>query len=106
MFPVNEKLTRLDLAFPMDVSAMMPPYDHKLDYPRRREFESLVATWFFCGLKNLKTKPRSGVNADKALAHLNCVLRSFEPKHEHKTQAVAFLINEWFEEFSGEAAKR
>lgn len=107
MFPINTKLTKLDLAFPANVIHMMPPYAElrTANYPRKRELEALVSRWFFSGMKNLKTKPREGVDVTKALAHLKCVLSSFEPSHEHKTAAVAFLINEWFEEFSGEAAK-
>jgi hypothetical protein len=84
---------------------MIPPYRAILDYPRKRELEDLVDRWFFRGLKNLKTKPRDGVNVDDALAHIEYVMRSWEPKHEHKTAGVAFLIDEWFEEFSAEAAK-
>ncbi len=104
MFPINTKLTRADLAFPADVLAMMPPYDHKLQYPRKRELQDLVSNWFFSGLKLKKVKPREGVDEKQALVHLKCVLGSFQPKHEHKIQAVAFLINEWFEEFTTEAA--
>lgn len=104
MFPVNEKLTRADLAFHASVSRMMPPMSEIGDYPGRRKNESLVSRWFFTGLKSVKTKPRDGVDETKALAHLQCVLRSFEPKHEHKIAAVAFLIHEWFEEFNAEVA--
>lgn len=99
MFPINTKLTRADLVFPANVSHMMPAYKDIGAYPRKRELEELVQGWFFSGLKGLKSKPREGVDETKALAHLKCILGSFEPKHEHKIAAVAFLINEWFEQF-------
>jgi hypothetical protein len=104
MFPIK-KLSSTERAFPTSVEGMIPPYREIGQYPRKRELEGLVDRWFFLGLKNLKTTPREGVNEAEALAHIKYVLSSWEPKHEHKTAGVAFLINEWFEEFSGEAAK-
>jgi hypothetical protein len=105
MFPIRTGLTKADLVFPTNVDGMIPPHREIPEYPRRQHFEDLAQTWFFSGLKNLKSKPRQGVNETQALAHISYVLRSWEPKHEHKIAGVAFLINEWFEEFSGEAAK-
>lgn len=105
MFPIKKGITRADIAFAASVDGMLPAYREIPAYPTRRHFEELAQTWFFHGLKNLKTKARAGVNETQALAHISYVLRSWEPKHEHKISGVAFLINEWFEEFSAEPAK-
>jgi hypothetical protein len=39
------------------------------------------------------------VDTNKALAHIQCIMMSFEPKHEHKTAGVAFLLDEWFSKY-------
>ncbi len=108
MFPINDKLTRLDMAFPASVRGMMPAWDDiPDDYKRGRKPSCRVVTrWFFSGLpKGTDFVPRDGVDAGKALVHLKCILGSFEPKHEHKEAAVAYLLDQWFSEVSGEPAK-
>lgn len=101
MFPIRKGLTKLDMAFATSVDGMLPARPIA-NYPRKRELESLAQSWFFKGLKGLRSKPRDGVNETEALAHLSYCLRSWEPKHEHKIEGVAFLINEWFEEFEAQ----
>jgi|1185.fasta_scaffold07317_4 hypothetical protein len=101
MFPINGKLTKLDIAFPASVQRMMPAYDAiPEDYKRGSKPACRIASrWFFEGLpKATEFKPRTGVDVTQALAQLKCILGSFEPKHEHKKAAVAFLLDEWFEE--------
>jgi len=95
-YVVNDKLTRLDLAFPANVRHLMPD---PRTLPERSRFDSLVSRWFFSGLPTgTDFKPRPGIDAGKALAHVKCILGSFEPKHEHKEAAVAFLLDHWFED--------
>lgn len=99
MFPINDKLTKIDVAFPANVSHLMPKW-HELpeEFQRERHPMCEIANrWFFSGLKGAKFKPRAGVDEDKALTHLRCIVGSFEPKHEHKIAAVGYLLNEWFE---------
>jgi hypothetical protein len=99
MFPIRKGIKNVDIAFAGRVDGMLPPRPIA-DYPRRRELETLVQDWFSSGLTKLTAKPREGVDGAEALAHLRYCMRSYEPKHEHKIEGVAFLINEWFEEFS------
>mgnify|MGYP001231120150 CR=1 FL=1 len=101
MYPIKEDISPAMMAFPADVMGMMPAYK---DIPDKYKHgntpaNDFVGTWFFSGLNDPKFYPREGVDADKALRHLSCILRSFEPKHEHKTAAVAFLLDEWFEKY-------
>lgn len=65
-----------------------------------------VSKWFFRGAERhgdtltvdgVSFKARKGVDAIKALAAIKAVLGSFEPKHEHKEAACAFMLSEWFE---------
>ena len=43
-------------------------------------------------------KAKDGVDNKKAMAAISAILRSFDPKHEHKEAGVAYLFSEWFEE--------
>jgi hypothetical protein len=70
------------------------------------DYVKAVSSWFFSGAKGhpngitigdhtFVAKP--GVEAGKALAAIKAVLSSFEPKHEHKEAACAFMLSEWFD---------
>ena len=57
----------------------------------------LVSLWFFNGLpKETDFHPKEGVDPIKALRAIAAIMRSFEPKHEHKEAGCAFLLSEWF----------
>jgi len=100
MFPITE-ITDIDLAFPARVLHLMPS---ESDIPPRfrdagvRDVQ-LVARWFYRGLPDdTEFVPRPGVDARLALRQISAILRSFEPRHEHKMAATAFLVAEWFED--------
>lgn len=58
-----------------------------------------ASSWFHKGLpEGTKFIPKEGVDTEKALTHLATVLRSFEPKHEHKLAGVGWLMSLWFED--------
>jgi len=59
-----------------------------------------IGQWFFRGLTATdiaKLIPKQGVDKEKALIAIVAILRSFEPKHEHKEAGCAYLLSEWFE---------
>lgn len=69
-------------------------------------FCKAVSDWFFDGAKKVPNgiilggkqfTAKPGVDAPKALAAIRAVLGSFEPKHEHKEAACAFMLSEWFD---------
>jgi hypothetical protein len=106
MFEV-QKVDGPDMIFGGNMKKLLPtsemiPAEFWKSY---NKYNSLVSTWFFCGLKNLNAIPVKGVDRKEALNHLQAILSSWEPKHEHKTAAVAWLISEWFTAFEGESAK-
>lgn len=97
MIPIQD-VTDIDVAFPASVSHLMPAY---ADIPKpfkdgSTKWNQLATDWFFCGIKNLELTPKDGVDPTKALRHLKCIMGSFEPQHEHKEAAVAYLLSEWF----------
>ncbi len=89
------------LIFPADVSKMMPVWE---DIPKEfrvhnnTEWEEIVSQWFHKGLpEGVLFYPKVGIDGEMAFRHIKTILGSFQPKHEHKMAAVAFLMSEWFE---------
>lgn len=95
-------------AFPASVEHLMPKY---AEIPK--EFKQWQGTkWnqffddaFFSGVKNVSFKPKPGIDAKAAWRHVQTIMRSFEPKHEHKTAACAYLLSLWFDDITYEVAR-
>lgn len=102
MFEIQE-VSDIEMAFPGSVSHLMPKRE---DIPdefkefRGTKWNGIFNDWFYSGLKNMKATPRGGVDSEKALRHIKAIMGSWEPKHEHKEAAVAYLLSQWFEEIT------
>lgn len=59
----------------------------------------LASKWFASGLDPAAEGlvPKPGVDGKKALRAVGAVLRSFEPKHEHKIAGAGYLLSQWFD---------
>jgi len=75
-------------------------------YPERgsipkvdRRYEDVVNALFFRGgsLSEHGLKLKSGIDRAAAMAAIRSWLCSFDPKHEHKTETVAWALSEWCE---------
>lgn len=90
------------LAFPGSVSDLMPPMssipEEFQNMNDHTDWNKFVTRWFFSGdaLTHFDLYTREDVDAQAAWKHLSAVLRSWEPKHEHKQAAVAWLMSRWF----------
>lgn len=94
----------------------MPKYEAIPDEFKRHNgnaYCKAVSSWFFSGAKGapggieidgVTFKAKDGVDAPKALAAIRAVLGSFEPKHEHKEAACAYMLSEWFDIEKAKAA--
>ena len=91
-----DEITRV---FPASVKHLMPPMDEiPEEYQRgRTEWNRLVNEWFFCGIHDLQLAPKPGIDKAKALRHIKTIMGSYEPKHEHKEAACAYLFALWFD---------
>src|SRR5688572_13789621 len=99
MFKVPE-VSPLEMAFPANVLDWMPPYRSVPD--PGEPWNKIAAKWFYFGLSGeAEFTPRDGVDAKKALMAISACLGSYAPKHEHKMEAAAFLLSEWFSEIKG-----
>ena len=90
----------LDIAFPANISHLMPSYD---EIPKEykgghTKWNQLFNDWFFFGVQKLNLVPQDGIDKQKALRHIRAILGSFEPSHEHKEAACAYLFSQWFQD--------
>jgi len=97
------KVTGLDLAFGGDMAKLLPKYDDIPEDFRRgrgdaRKWIEFQQEWFFRGIKGAEFTPKAGIDKAEALAHLKAIQGSWEPKHEHKKAAVAWLASLWFDD--------
>jgi hypothetical protein len=96
-----QKVDGLDMAFGGNMKNLLPPM---LDLPeeftsRENKWHDIVSHWFFRGLPSTtKYTPKDGIDPNEALRHVGTIMGSFEPKHEHKTAACAWLLSLWFED--------
>jgi len=108
------ELTAADVAF--GNIKHMPAYSTLPEDFRRHngnDYCRAVSSWFFDGGKGIpngleiggmKFVAKPGVDSGKALRAIKAVLGSFEPKHEHKEAACAYMLSEWFEKAGEEKA--
>lgn len=94
-----QQVTDLEMAFGVDISRLMPPMrDIPDDYKRSyNPYCRAVNQWFFRGLQKSALRVKDGIDQEQAFRHLTTIMRSFEPAHEHKEAAVAYLMSQWFE---------
>ncbi len=95
-----KKTNGLDRTFgPSSIRDFIPKWEEiPAEFKRdRNEWNDFVQGWFFNGVKDATFTPKNGVDKNDALGHCATIMRSFEPKHEHKIAGVAFLLSQWFE---------
>lgn len=62
-----------------------------------RDWIEFQRQWFYEGLPADTTMDlKDGIDGNAAFRHLSAIQGSFEPKHEHKEAAVAYLASLWF----------
>lgn len=92
-------VTDLQIAFPADLRELLPPLELIPDEFKRgrNEWTKFVDRWFFEGFPESGVIRKDGVDAELAYRHLSVLIGSYEPKHEHKVAAVAWLASRWFD---------
>lgn len=87
------------LAFPGEVRHLMPSaITIPTNYFQSVEWRAWTSHWFFIGdpFPVWDIGIREGVDPNEALRHLRAIMGSYQPKHEHKEAAVAWLASRWF----------
>lgn len=96
-----QPVENLELAFPAHVLHLMPAFDDIPDDFRHnrgeaRQWVQFQRDWFYKGLPAGSTFVAvDGIDAAVAARHLKTIQGSFEPSHEHKEAAVAYLASLW-----------
>lgn len=96
-------VTGAERAFGGGMERLLPAYDiipkEFKNWNNKTKWGEIQSTWFYCGLpKETVFKPKDGITTNDALNHLASIQGSFQPKHEHKTAAVAWLMSLWFDD--------
>lgn len=103
-------LTAMDQAFPATVMNLMPDYkDIPEEFRRFRpndKWQKIFSDFFYYGAENINWKAKDGIDRDKAIRHVRTIMGSYEPKHEHKTAACAYLMSLWFDDITYDKPKR
>jgi len=63
----------------------------------RGPWHEFVARWFFEGADAKALVARPGIDRGRAIGHVQSVLASFAPQHDHKMAGAAWLCSLWFE---------
>lgn len=96
-----KEIDGVNAAFPTSVDGFLPKYSEVPDEFKTHhgnQWVDLANRWFFSGLpKGTVFNPKAGIDTTKALRHIKYCLGSWEPKHEHKSAGVAYLLSLWFE---------
>ncbi len=96
-----QEVSGLDVVFGGDIEKLLPPRGDipQEFYAGRTDWCKFVSRWFFKGLPDgTAFRCKEGVDGNTALRHLRAIMCSFEPKHEHKTGGVAWMMSLWFED--------
>lgn len=105
-----QELSAVDAAFPATVEHLMPPMseipEEFTEWNRNNKWQKLIGDWFYSGLEIKALMPKEGIDPKKAMRHVGAILGSFEPKHEHKEAAAAYLMSLWFDDVQYETRKR
>jgi hypothetical protein len=64
------------------------------------KWNKIFNDWFFNGLRNVGFIPKENINLKIALRHIKTIMGSYEPQHEHKEAAVAYLLSEFFDDIT------
>lgn len=93
-----QEVDDLMMAFPGVLGSLMPsPEETGPEEDQDPKWLEFQRRWFGRGLpETTEIAPREGIDPEKAFRHLTAIQRSYEPKHEHKTAAVAWLASKWF----------
>ncbi len=97
MIPVE--VSKEDVILGGDMGKLLPKWD---DIPKEfkdgsHPYCDMVSTLFFSGGRFKRIVAKDGFDAALAFSHIKAILVSFEPKHEHKEAACAYLFDLWFE---------
>lgn len=88
-------------AFFGSVSSLMPRREDipiEFRFPGDGHWSDVFNDLFFNTVKVESFAMQDGIDEQDAIRHIRYIMRSFEPSHEHKEEACAYLMSKWFKE--------
>jgi hypothetical protein len=99
-----QAISDLTFAFPANVVGTLLPERSEIPeefdsnwHRNNHEWCGVANRWFSHGLDQSDFVAKDGIDAETAWKHLGTIMRSWEPKHEHKIAGVAWLMSQWFD---------
>jgi hypothetical protein len=92
-------ISDLECSIPTKTRHLMPAMeDIPEEFTRRRSpWNDVFTKWFYQGFDARQLRAKPGIDRKAAIRHLSGFMGSWEPPHEHKEAAAAFLMSLWFE---------
>lgn len=110
--PTPQEVDKLLYAFPACVIGTLLPEQKAIPRDVPRVWSHFVEYWFAClytgkGLPaDIEFHAKAGFSAEKAYRHIDTCMRSYQPKHEHKTAGCAYLASCFFAKVSIPSEKK
>jgi len=93
------EVSDITLAFPANLGDLLPSMEIiPEEFTRDNKWVEFQRQWFFYGWPKGGLVKNPDVDSELAYRHLRAIQESYEPKHEHKMAAVAWLASRWFED--------
>lgn len=101
-FDAPQSISDVLFAFPGEIKHLMPDYSaipaEFQNINHVTDWNKFIFHWLMRGNPfdawELRTLP--GVDGQVAIRHLATIGKSYQPKHEHKEAAMAWLLSRWF----------
>jgi hypothetical protein len=104
-FKEPQDVEKMDSIFGGNISKLMPRFSALPEEFReywhndRNKWCCLANQWMHGDLQGYSFVPKEGIDMQKAFRHAGAIMRSFEPKHEHKIAGVAYLLSLWLNDY-------
>lgn len=95
------QVSGLDIAFGGNVRNLMPPMEEipaEFTKFNGTKWNRVFGDFFYYGAKDIKWIAKEGIDSTAASRHVRAIIGSFEPKHENKEAACAYLMSLWFDD--------
>lgn len=100
-FSAPQNVDDAEITFGGSINKLLPEYRSlPKEFRDGNAWSNEIDEWFFRGIPEGYTMAaKDGIDLRKALRHLQALMRSWLPKHEHKVAGAAYLLSLWFTQF-------
>lgn len=94
------EVSNAEMSFGVSSLSNFPAYDEipKDFHHGHTKWNRLFNEWFFLGLESMEVTPKNAVDKEKALRYIKAHMKTWNSKHEHKEDGIAYVMSLWFED--------